>query len=53
MSTPDGFGIQLPEEKENPIHLFYDSIAPDDISEAAEHSILAVDYFHSALSILA
>ena len=44
--TPQG-------EYETPIHLFYDGIEPADIILGAEHSALGIDYFLSALSILA
>lgn len=38
---------------ENKIHVFYDSIDPSDIKKSCINNLLNVDYFLSALSILA
>jgi len=43
-------GIQ---HDENQIHVFYDSIEPNDVKESCLNNLLNVDYFLSAVSILA
>ena len=40
-------------ENKNEIHVFYDSIEPEDVREACKQSVLSNQYFMSALIILA